>query len=156
MKVYVFSSIIVYDSDVIDDRTKVFCSREEALKALDDFKKKEQSYIEKEGWTIYADDEDFFEACEEGRYCENHSLASFKEFNLNAAKKYVFVSCQVIPQNMYFEDLTDKQVYYLSKSYPDMVRVYNSIDDILYDFNSQELPSDNDYYVRAMDFSEFE
>ena len=49
----------------------------------------------------------------------------------------------LIPEDTFFEDLTDKQVYYLQKTNKNGIIVYDTIDDFLSAFNNEAAPSDD-------------
>lgn len=71
-------------------------------------------------------------------------------------KKIVFIHLDAIPDGVYFDELTDKQVYHLTKSYPDLSLVYDTIEDFLDDFNCESGPGDMFWWGRLIDASLFE
>lgn len=71
-------------------------------------------------------------------------------------KKIVFIHVNLIPEDTFFEDLTDKQVYYLQKTNKNGIIVYDTIDDFLSAFNNEAAPSDDSWYGRIIDFSLYE
>lgn len=69
--------------DFVDNgvSTRVFSTYDKAKEAFEAYVSSEMNYIaDYEGW-IVEEDEDRFEAWEDGRYCENHTFGEIrKEF----------------------------------------------------------------------------
>ncbi len=72
------------------------------------------------------------------------------------AKRIVFIHAEAIPDGMYYEDLTDIQIYYLAKTEPRCSWVYDTWEDYLNDYNSEMAPSESCCFGRVIDFSLYE
>lgn len=72
------------------------------------------------------------------------------------AKKIVFIHSEAIPAELYYEDLTDVEMYNLAKTNPHMSWVYDTWDDYLKDYNSEMAPSQSNCFGRVIDFSLYE
>ena len=72
-------------------------------------------------------------------------------------KKMVFIYMDSVPEDVDFEKLTDKQVYYLAKtSNPIDVMIFSSLEEYMHAFNRECTPNDATWWGRIIDFSEFE
>ena len=78
MKVFVFTINQAFDGE-IENSLAVYKSKDDAVKALEEWKKDEMQYVERDGWTIGEDTETSFEAFEEGYYATNHDYACITE-----------------------------------------------------------------------------
>ena len=74
----------------------------------------------------------------------------------NIDKKLVFIHLDALPEDGYFGDLTDEQVYNIIKSHPDLCLVYDTIEDFLDAFNCESGPNDLSWWGRLIDASLFE
>jgi hypothetical protein len=70
-------------------------------------------------------------------------------------KKLVFIHLDAIPEDKIFRDLTDEQVYNITKSHPDLSLVYDNIEDFLDAFNCESGPGDLFWWGRLIDTSLF-
>ena len=76
MKVYVFVANGAADGDVSSPIINVFASKEKAcekLKSWVEGEEGEREYANKRGWDVYLDTPDYFGACDEGDYANNHT-----------------------------------------------------------------------------------
>ena len=76
--VYVLPIHQVSDCEDLGIQTRVFNHREKAIAALKEFRDDEIKTAEKRGFDIYRDTKTHFEIYENGRYCENHSIATIE------------------------------------------------------------------------------
>ena len=69
----------------------------------------------------------------------------------------VFIHMDAVPDEVDFEKLTDKQVYYLAKTSDSLdVMIFSSMEQYMESFNRELAPTDNVWWGRIIDFSEFE
>ena len=78
MKTYIFIVHQVCDLEDLGIRTRVFTDKQKAIAALKEFRDDEIKTAEKRGFDIYRDTKTHFEIYENGRYCENHSIATIE------------------------------------------------------------------------------
>lgn len=81
MNKYLFVSQIVYKYDDNGIDIKLFDTREEARKALAEWRKEEFDTLTHQGWTVETDEPDCFEIFLEGDWCCNHSCGYIKEIS---------------------------------------------------------------------------
>ena len=80
--VWVFVANQASDGEEFDTITDVFTTEEAARKHLHEFvhgDEGEYEYATKRGWKIQHDDPDYFQACEDGYYCTNHTEATIEK-----------------------------------------------------------------------------
>ena len=77
MKVYLFFKEIVEDGVEISN-TRVFSSRESAIKAFNEWKEEQNLYAEDDCWVV-DDDETSFEAFVDGEFDYNHVIGNVEE-----------------------------------------------------------------------------
>ena len=61
---------------------RVFGKKEDALKALAEWKKDEEAYVKRHEWNVCNDTPEHYEACEEGDYCANHTEGFINEYEV--------------------------------------------------------------------------
>lgn len=79
MKVYVFTYQIVDNHEDLGIYTRVFANKQDAIKALKDWRDDEITYVEENEWIIEEDTDCLFEAYQDGCYCSNHSFGMITE-----------------------------------------------------------------------------
>ena len=82
MKIYVFTHHAACENEFLGTENEVFLTKEEARKAFEDWKKDEMVYVKRYEWTVVNDHEDYFEACEEGDYCANHTEGFINDYEI--------------------------------------------------------------------------
>ena len=82
MKIYVFTYHAACDCEYLGTENKVFRTKEEALKAFNEWKKDEMEYVKRYEWKIGTDTDEYFEAYEEGDYCTNHTEGFINEYEI--------------------------------------------------------------------------
>lgn len=82
MKVYVFASQSVYGYEDYGINVQVFATKEDAEKALAQWRQDEIEELEGKNWVILDDEPDSFEIFLERDWCCNHSCGYVKEFEV--------------------------------------------------------------------------
>lgn len=78
-EIYLLVTHAVCDLEDFGLGTRVFSTYDKAKEAFDAYVSDEMEYISKhEGW-IAEEEEDRFEAWEDGRYCENHTFCEIRK-----------------------------------------------------------------------------
>ena len=67
----------------------------------------------------------------------------------------VFVHMDIIPEELDFEDLTDKQVYCLAITHEESSMVFKTMEDFIHAFNCESGPIDSTWWGRVINFDDF-
>ena len=78
-KVWVFTRDMAWDNEILLNEIRVFDHREDAVKALKEWRDDEIKTDNAACWTIETDTDELFEAYEEGYYTANHSVGKITE-----------------------------------------------------------------------------
>lgn len=78
MEIFIVEVDRVVDGEKMDYDTKAYSTEEKAKAALKEFVDDDRKYCERDGWTIEADFEDYFQAYADGDYPLNHCEAAVR------------------------------------------------------------------------------
>lgn len=73
-KVWVFTRDMAWRDEQLDNELRVFAKKEDAVKALKEWRDDEIKTDQEAGWIVDTDTDELFEAYEEGYYTGNHSV----------------------------------------------------------------------------------
>jgi len=82
-KVWVLHRECVIDYELSSREIKIFRSEEAARKEFKEKAKHDRKYCCTSEWEVGTDDEDNFDAYEDGRYAQNHIMIELKETVIN-------------------------------------------------------------------------
>jgi len=81
-KVWVLTNHAATECEYLGTNNRVFAKKEDALKALAEWKKDEEVYVKRYEWNVCSDTPEHYEACEEGDYCANHTEGFINEYEV--------------------------------------------------------------------------
>lgn len=81
-KVWVLTNHAATECEYLGTNNRVFAKKEDALKALAEWKKDEEVYVKRYEWNVCNDTPEHYEACEEGDYCANHTEGFINEYEV--------------------------------------------------------------------------
>lgn len=81
-KVWVLTNHAATECEYLGTNNRVFAKKEDALKALAEWKKDEEVYVKRYEWNVRNDTPEHYEACEEGDYCANHTEGFINEYEV--------------------------------------------------------------------------
>lgn len=81
-KVWVLTNHAATECEYLGTSNRVFGKKEDALKALAEWKKDEEVYVKRYEWNVCNDTPEHYEACEEGDYCANHTEGFINEYEV--------------------------------------------------------------------------
>ena len=81
-KVWVLTNHAATECEYLGTNNRVFAKKEDALKALAEWKKDEEVYVKRYDWDVCNDTPEHYEACEEGDYCANHTEGFINEYEV--------------------------------------------------------------------------
>lgn len=77
--VWVFTRDMAWNNEILHNEIRVFDHREDAVKALKEWRDDEIKTDQEAGWIVDTDTDELFEAYEEGYYTGNHSVGEITE-----------------------------------------------------------------------------
>lgn len=81
-KVWVLTNHAATECEYLGTSNRVFAKKEDALKALAEWKKDEEVYVKRYEWNVCNDTPEHYEAYEEGDYCANHTEGFINEYEV--------------------------------------------------------------------------
>ena len=81
-KVWVLTNHAATECEYLGTNNRVFAKKEDALKALAEWKKDEEVYVKRYEWNVCSDTPEHYEAYEEGDYCANHTEGFINEYEV--------------------------------------------------------------------------
>lgn len=81
-KVWVLTNHAATECEYLGTSNRVFGKKEDALKALAEWKKDEEVYVKRYEWNVCNDTPEHYEACDEGDYCANHTEGFINEYEV--------------------------------------------------------------------------